>query len=426
VDKFCIGIEEEYFIVDRRTAAIKSELPQAFMKAAGRKLGDRLMYELLQSQIEVATLPVDSPQIAREELLRFRNTLAEVGHDYNVGIVAAGTHPLARPEHQRVTPKPRYARVIDDLGMVGLGSPMCGLHVHVEVPDPDLRVEMMHRLVPFLPLLLALSTSSPFWAGSNTGLLGYRNAVNDALPRTGFPEMFRSMVDYEAYVDALVEAGIVPDATYVWWALRPSLRHPTLELRLTDCCTAVDDAVAIAALYRALVHHIYRNREIRSVYSPVMRALAEENRWRAQRYGTGGTYIDVLTREAKPFSVILDETLELVSADFAKFHMEGEAKHLKTIAARGTSAHRQLEFYRSLRESGRPPKAALREVSKYLRKSTEAGELLDVQQTLAPMLRAASGPNALKHARINNGRQKQLMPPSSVFYPPRSEIRRLP
>jgi carboxylate-amine ligase len=111
------------------------------------------------------------------------------------------------------------------------------------------------------------------------------------------------MVDYEAYVDALVEAGIVPDATYVWWALRPSLRHPTLELRLTDCCTAVDDAVAIAALYRALVHHIYRNREVRSVYSPVMRALAEENRWRAQRYGTGGTYIDVLTREAKPFSV---------------------------------------------------------------------------------------------------------------------------
>jgi carboxylate-amine ligase len=303
---------------------------------------------------------------------------------------------------------------------------MCGLHVHVEVPDPDLRVEMMHRLVPFLPLLLALSTSSPFWAGSNTGLLGYRNAVNDALPRTGFPEMFRSMVDYEAYVDALVEAGIVPDATYVWWALRPSLRHPTLELRLTDCCTAVDDAVAIAALYRALVHHIYRNREVRSVYSPIMRALAEENRWRAQRYGTGGTYIDVLTREAKPFSVILDETLELISADFAKFHMEGEAKHLKTIAARGTSAHRQLEFYRSLRDSGRPPKAALREVSKYLRKSTEAGELLDVQQTLAPMLRAASSPNASKHARINNGRQKQLMPPSSVFYPTRSEIRRLP
>jgi glutamate---cysteine ligase / carboxylate-amine ligase len=408
MDNFQIGIEEEYFVVDRRTAAIKTELPQAFMKAAGKKLGDRLMYELLQSQIEVATLPVDSAQSAREELLRFRNTLAEVGQDHNVGIVAAGTHPLARPEHQRATPKPRYAKVIADLGMVGLGTPMCGLHVHVEVPDPDLRVEMMHRLMPFLPLLLALSTSSPFWAGYDTGLLGYRNAVNDALPRTGFAEMFRSMTEYEGYVDALVEASIVPDATYVWWALRPSLQHPTLELRLTDCCTAVDDAVAIAALYRALVHHIYRDREIRPVYSPVMRALAEENRWRAQRYGTGGTYLDVRTREAKPFSVILDETLDLVSGDFDKFQMEGEAKHLKLIAARGTSAHRQLEFYRSLRESGRSVKVALREVSKYLRKCTEVGELLDVQQTLAPMSRPASAALASKHTRINGVIHTQL------------------
>ena len=384
MDSFRIGIEEEYFVVDRRTGAIKAELPQAFMKAAKKKLGDQLMYELLQSQIEAATLPANSTQTAREDLLRFRTTLAEVGCDHNVGIVAAGTHPLAKPENQRATRKPRYTKVIDDLGMVGLGSPMCGLHVHVEVPDPDLRMEMMHRLVPFLPLLLALSTSSPFWAGCNTGLLGYRNAVNDALPRTGFPEMFRSMTEYQAYVDALVEAGIVPDATYVWWALRPSLRHPTIELRLTDCCTAVDDAVAIAALFRALVHHVYSNPEAAPEYSPVVRALTEENRWRAQRYGTDGTYLDLDSCEAKSFSAVLDETLELVSAGYAKFRMEREAEHLKTIARRGTSAHQQLELYGSLRKSGRQSNAALREVTKYLRRCTEAGEFEDAHWMHAP------------------------------------------
>src|SRR5215204_3478907 len=404
-------MEEEYFVVNRRTGGIKAESPPGFMKDAGKKLGERLMYELLQSQIEVATHPTKSAQNAREDLLRFRKTLAEVGCDHNVGIVAAGTHPLARPELPRATRKPRYTKVIDDLGMVGLGSPMCGLHVHVEVPEPDLRMEMMHRLIPFLPVLLALSTSSPFWAGCDTGLLGYRNAVNDALPRTGFPEMFGSMGEYQAYVDALVKAGTIPDATYVWWALRPSLRHPTIELRLTDCCTAVDDAVAIAALFRALVHHVYCDRKRAPKYSPVVRALTEENRWRAQRYGTGGTFLDLESHEAKPFSVVLNETLELASGGYAEFRMEHEAEHLRTIATRGTSAHLQLELYRSLRKSGRRSNAALREVTKYLRRCTEAGAFEATQSAHAP----TSLSRVISRRTVINRRRKQFIAPSVLL-----------
>jgi len=290
--------------------------------------------------------------------------------------------------------------------MVGLGNPLCGLHVHVEVPDPDMRVELMHRVVPFLPLLLALSTSSPFWAGCETGLLGYRNAANDALPRTGFPEMFQSLGEYEAYIAALVAAGIIADSTYVWWALRPSLQHPTLELRLTDCCTAVEDAVAIAALYRAMVHHLVRHRETNASFSAVVRALAEENRWRAQRYGTGGTYVDVVSGTAKPFAQLLEETLALLQDDIAELKMADEMQHLRRIVRQGTSAHRQLEHYRALRKFGRPPKQAIREVTKWLRASTEAGRFVDEQEGLSPARNAAlraQRSNALspKHAHSN-------------------------
>jgi carboxylate-amine ligase len=381
VHQFRFGIEEEYFVVDRRTASVKCELPNSFMKAAGRKLGDQLMSELLQSQIEVATKPMSNPQDARQELLHFRATLAEVGRDHGLGIVAAGTHPLAIPSQQRITKKRRYSKLIEDLGMVGLGNPLCGLHVHVEVPDPDLRVELMHRLVPLLPILLALSTSSPFWAGCETGLLGYRNAANDALPRTGFPDMFQSIQEYESYIQALVEADIIADSTYVWWALRPCLRHPTLELRLTDCCTAVDDTVAIAALYRAMVHHLVRERGTNAGFSAVVRALAEENRWRAQRYGTGGTYVDVVSREAKPFARLLDETLALLEQDFAELGMMDQTSQLRRIVRRGTSAHRQLELYHMLRKAGRAPKQALRDVTKWLRASTEAGDFVEAAAT---------------------------------------------
>lgn len=372
--QYQFGIEEEYFVVNRRTGNVKSELPSKFMTQARRRLGLQLMTEILQSQIEVATKPLSSPRHATEELLFFRAFLAETGKQHDVGIVAAGTHPLAFPHQQRMTKKRRYKKVIDDLGMVGLGNALCGLHVHVEVPEPDQRVQIMHRIVPFLPLLLAFSTSSPFWAGADTGLLGYRNAANDALPRTGFPEMFQSLDEYQSYVDALVDADIIPDSTYVWWALRPSMQHPTLELRLTDCCTSVRDAVAIASLYRAIVRHLVRNPEVNGDFSAVVRALAEENRWRAQRYGTDGTYVDLVDRQAKSFEATFENTVVLLGEDIAALQLEDQIERLRYILHRGTSAHLQLELYRSQRKFGRSPRQSLTEVCKWLRAVTERGD----------------------------------------------------
>jgi len=374
---FRFGIEEEYFLVNRQTGTLKCELPKAFMAAAQRKLGKQLTTELLQSQIEVATPPLQRSEDAHAALSGYRSVLTEVGKDHGIGILAAGTHPQAQPHQQRMTKKRRYSKVISDLGMVGLGNPISGLHVHVEVPEPDARVEIMHRLMPYLPLLLALSTSSPFWCGYPTGLLGYRNAANDALPRTGFPENFRNLDEYQTYVDTLVEAGIVPDATYVWWALRPSLQYPTLELRLTDCCTALVDSVAIAALFRALVRHTINHPERHKELSAVQRALVEENRWRAQRYGTDGNYIDTESLEPVSFRTWLEGILSMLADDIDALQIEADIPKLRAIPKRGTSAHLQLEYYRALQKFGRTSREAVSDVSKWLRVCTESGDFID-------------------------------------------------
>jgi carboxylate-amine ligase len=389
--EFRFGMEEEYFVVDRRTGSIKGDLPKEFMRGAKKKLGPNLMYELLQSQIEVATDPVTSPADARGQLRHFRTTLSEMGQACNVGIVAAGSHPLALPHEQRVTRKKRYAQIIEDLGMVGIANPVCGLHVHVEVPEPDLRVDLMYRVAPFIPVLLALSTSSPFWACCETGLLGYRNAANDMMPRSGAPEMFESLSDYESYVRALIEAKIIPDATYIWWALRPSLKHPTLELRICDSCTSIDDAVAIASLYRALVRHLVRHPQFNTRLTAVNRALAEENRWRAQRYGIDGTLIDESTHKAVSFDAVLEELLCALEDDIDALGARPEIEHLRTIQARGTSAHQQLSLYRALRRQRIPPKQSMRTVSKWLLESTEGGDFAAPDAYGATVANMASG-----------------------------------
>lgn len=370
---FTFGIEEEYFLVDRRHGGIKSEPPRAFMDDAQRRIGPRLTRELLRAQIEIATRPHVTGADARAELMELRTALADAGRPFEIGIIAAGTHPFARHHQHKTTPKRRYVEIIDELGLAGLGTARSGLHVHVGVPEPERRIELLIRLTPYLPLLLALSTSSPFAGGIETGLLCYRNCANYALPRTGLPELMRSGEEYDAFVRALSEAGIIRDASYVWWDLRPSMNHPTLELRITDCCTAVDDAVAIAALFRCLVRHVYRDERVHAGIDPVARALVEENVWRAQRYGTQGTFIDIETRKARTFSDWLDAVLDQVGPDAAALGADVELARTRRIVRDGTSAHRQIAVHAAARRAGRAPRAALRDVARWLTRSTEAG-----------------------------------------------------
>lgn len=364
------GIEEEYFITDLRSRNVRHTMSRRFFRACKKELGDAVTNEMLQSQIEVGTKPCQTMVEAREQLRRFRNIIAKRAAGHDLGIVAAGTHPLALWHEQRPTPKDRYGKVMTDLQMVGLRDILCGMHVHVELPDPDRRVEIMHRAIPYLPLLLALSTSSPFWQGHRTGLLGYRLAAYDELPRTGLPVPFRTLHEYEDYVDTLVKAGVIKDASYIWWVIRPSLRHPTLELRIADSCTCVEDALCIAAIFRCLVRHLVGDATLNRELGPVAWAIAAENKWRAQRYGTAATFVDQQSMQAKPVEAVLDGLLDMIRDDAYALSCSDEVFHAREILKRGSSADQQLRVYDAARMSGHTRLQALKDVVDWLNRQT--------------------------------------------------------
>src|SRR5262249_31959325 len=310
---FTFGIEEEYFVVDAQTKLAAHDVPQKFFEAAKAATDGRIAPEFLRAQIEVITSPHDNMADARAELRQLRRTVAAVAAEHGLAVLAAGTHPTALWRSAQQTAKERYDLVMHDLQMIGQRDLLCGLHVHVELPDPDERVDVMCRMLPYLPLFLALSTSSPFWQSRSTGLKGYRLAAYDELPRTGVPELFRTREEFDAYVAALVRAGVIEDSSYIWWAIRPSLNNPTLELRAPDSCTLVEDSIAIAALYRTIARHLFFNRWRNADLDAVKRAIVVENKWRAQRYGVHGTFA---TEEgAVTVGEMLEQVVEEMAAD---------------------------------------------------------------------------------------------------------------
>ena len=232
---------------------------------------------------------------------------------------------------------------MEGLQMVGRRNMLCGMHVHVEIPDPDTRIELMNRMIPYVPLLLALSTSSPFWRCQCTGLKGYRLTAYDELPRTGLPELFRSTQDYEAYVSALVYSGAIPNASHVWWAIRPSDKYPTLELRATDCCTRVDDAIAISGLYRCLLRHLCRRPLVNADMDAVERGIAVENKWRAQRYGVEATFAS--SAGAISVAEMLEDTLDRIGCDAAALDCVDQINLCREIVREGSSADAQLRRF---------------------------------------------------------------------------------
>jgi carboxylate-amine ligase len=247
------------------------------------------------------------------------------------------------------------------------------MHVHIGIEDEDLRIDLMSQVAYFLPHLLALSTSSPFWRGEDTGLKSYRISVFQELPRTGLPEVFASWSEYQRHVQILVQAGLIEDASKFWWDIRPSARFPTLEMRVTDVCTRLDDGLAIAALYRCLLRMLWRLRRSNQRWRIYARMLVYENRWRAQRYGHDEGMVDFGKGVVVPYRDLLEEIIDLVAPDAAHFGCEAEVAHARTILERGTSADRQRQVYREAIASGAKPAEALKRVVAWLIEETVAG-----------------------------------------------------
>jgi carboxylate-amine ligase len=368
---YTVGMEEEYFVFDVKTRQAARRFDKKFLSLAQKRLGDRVMTEMLQSQIEVATPPCASMGEARGHLAHYRRSLAEAAAERKLGIAAMGTFPLAFWPEQLVTKKTRYNAIIEDLQIIGQRNMLCGMHVHVQVPNLDSRINLIMRLTPYLPLLLALSTSSPFWQGQLTGLRGYRLAAYDELPRTGLPELFRTKQDYDEFVAALVWAKIIPDSSYIWWALRPSLPNPTVELRVTDTCTRLDDAVAIAALFRCLVRALDRDCAFNAGFDRVGRAITQENKWHAQRYGIDAVFVDPFARSPLTVREWLDQVLDFIAEDVDALGCGADIGHLAEIVAKGTSADRQIDIFTKAKAAGRKRLTAIADVIDWVAAATQ-------------------------------------------------------
>ncbi len=371
--EFTIGIEEEYLLVDRKTRDLVEDPPPSMMDECRALLEGQVSPEFLRSQIEVGTRVCSSVQQARDDLGRLRRAVAEVAGRYELGIIASSTHPFAHWDQQLHTDAERYNLLARDLQVVARRLVICGMHVHVGISDTDLRIDLMNQIVYFLPHLLALSTSSPFWHGLNTGLKSYRLSVFYSLPRTGLPEQFNSWAEYLRHVDVLIDAGLIEDPSKLWWDVRPSARYPTLEMRIADICTQLDDGITVAALYLSLLHMLYRRRRDNQRWRTYANMLVAENVWRAQRYGIDDSLMDFGKGELVPYADLVEEIIELVHEDAEELGCVAEVEHARDIVRRGTSADHQLAAYEAAHREGADEQEALQAVVDNLMEETVAG-----------------------------------------------------
>ena len=370
---FTIGIEEEYLLVDRTTRDLVTDPPESMMAECEALLKGQVNPEFLRSQIEVETRVCKTIAEARADLAHLRRTVSEVAGRHGFAPIAASTHPFASWAGQKHTDKERYNVLAEDMQVVARRMLTCGMHVHVGIEDPDLRIELLNQIPYFLPHLLALSTSSPFWQGVDTGLKSYRLSVFDEMPRTGLPEQFDGAADYERTVAVMVNAGLLEDATKVWWDVRPSARYPTLEMRITDMCPLLDDTITIAAIYRCLCRMLCRLRRNNMRWRNYSRFLVAENRWRAQRYGLDEGLVDFGKGEIVPYRELLDEVFVLLRDDAEFFGCVPEVEAARDIIVRGTSAHRQVARYGAALAAGGGEEDALKAVVDQLIEETVEG-----------------------------------------------------
>jgi carboxylate-amine ligase len=363
---FTLGIEEEYLLVDRDSRDLVRDPPASLLAECQASLSGQVTAEFMRSQIEVATRVCGSLGEAASDLARLRATVAAVAGRHGLAPIAASTHPFASWHLQRHTDQERYNLLARDIQGPLRRLVICGMHIHVGLEDPQLRIDLMGQMTYFLPHLLALSTSSPFWRGEDTGLNSYRIAVFDELPRTGLPELFDSWGEYERHLGVLIAAGLIEDASKLWWDLRPGVGKPTLEMRICDVCTRLVDGIAIAAIYRCLLRMLWRLRRANQRWRRYAAMLINENRWRAQRYGIDAGLVDFGKSEVVPYAELLDEIIALIREDAEHFGCIAEVEQARDILVRGTSAHRQRAILESARAAGKTRGEAQRDVVDWL------------------------------------------------------------
>ncbi len=380
-----IGIEEEYQLIDPKTGELAAVVQKLLHDERIRQIGAQVKPEFMQSQIEIGSDICRNVQEARMELIRLRREVDIVAERYGYGIVAASTHPFARWEEQEANVGERYQDLKEYMQEVARQMLIFGMHVHIgfgTTPEQlDLLIDIQNQLRYFLPHLLAFTTSSPFWHGHPTGLKSYRSIIFENLPRTGTAPVFSSFSEYTHLIDTFGQVGALgkgrkdgkADYTKIWWDSRPHEDFGTLEIRICDICTTVDEAVAVAAIVQALVAKLIKLRNQNLSWRIYPNELIAENKWRAVRFGLDGKLVDYGKREAVPMRFLAKELLELIDDVVDELGSREEINYVHTILEQGTSSDRQLEVYRRCLADGASDEEALKEVVDHLRAETMRG-----------------------------------------------------
>lgn len=365
-----LGVEEEYFLVNVESGDLAVDPPKEIFTRCEEIFGVQVSHEFIRSQIETGTIVCNNVSEVRADLIKLRSGVADIAKEYGYAPMASSTHPSARWQNQKHTKRDRYVALADEMQLVASRMLVGGMHIHFGIEDEDLRIDLMNQFLYFLPHLLALSCSSPFWFGANTGLKSYRLTVLNDLPRTGLPARFDSYAEFERNIKTLVNAGIIEDSTKIWWDIRPSGRYPTLELRIMDVCTNVEDALSIVALAQSVMHMLFRLRKENKRWREYRKMLISENRWRAMRYGAEGSLIDFGMGKLIPYHQLLDELIDLIKEDAEELGCLPEVKNACKILERGTSSQHQIKIYQEIFEKTGNKEEALKSVVDWLIKET--------------------------------------------------------
>ncbi len=351
-DPYTLGVEEEYMLLDGETFDLVQHVDTMLTAVEGHELEPRITPELMQSVLEIATPVCHTPAEVREQLVRLRSYVSDVARAKGLRVGSAGTHPFSLFERQRITAKDRYRALVDQMQYVARRELIFGMHVHVAVDDPEKAIQVVNGLIVHLPELVALSSSSPFWRGEPTGLRSSRHMVFAAFPRSGPPPRFRDYAEYAQVVNQLEKTGCIQDYTHIWWDIRLHPRLGTIEVRICDAVTRLEDVVAITAYCQALVRlyaeQVERGEEVPSYH----RILTTENKWLAARYGLAAPVMDLHTgrRNRIPVAALIRRTLEAIEAVARDLGSVDELAGVHEILRRGTSADRQLHVFNANRD----------------------------------------------------------------------------
>ena len=344
IQKLTIGVEEEYQLIDPKTRELTSYVTELLEEGSLVSEND-VKPELLQSQIEIGSNVCRTVQDLELDLSRLRLLIKKYANKKNLEIIAAGTHPFSHWKNQVVTDKTRYRGFMDSTQYVGKRMLIFGMHVHIGVEDKDLRVDVMNQMRYFIPHIMALSSSSPFWQGNNTGFKSFRSIIFEDLPRTGVPEKFSSYQEYSRYVKTLVKSNSIEDPSKIWWDIRPHSKYPTLEFRMCDCSTSLKDAVSIAALIQALVAKVITLRKSNQQWRNYRGSLIHENKWRSAQKGVKSSLIDLGHEKEVPFGDLISEMLEFIDDVVDDLNTRDYIDNILTISNKGSSADKQIKIY---------------------------------------------------------------------------------